>query len=150
MSIKSNNVEPVSADADYYAIKDMVEHSDEAAAGIGRQLVDVFNLKKAKGYSDRYDTLGGTKTDIGVARTVLRILGENNVGVAGVDLSAGGQELADALKLKTDAQHKDRFETAWGSKTVLGVAASALAIFTAANDKMLESAHEESDSGPRS
>lgn len=128
----------------------MVEHSDEAAQKLAVSLLMFLTLKKAKGYIDRYDTLGGTKTDIGVAGTVLRILGENNVGVAGVDLSSGGQALADALKLKTDVQHKDRFETAWGSKTVLGVAASALAIFTVANDKILESGGEEADSSPRS
>ena len=32
-----------------------------------------------------------------------------------------GQMLADALKLKKDPDYKDRYETAWGTKTALGL-----------------------------
>jgi hypothetical protein len=35
-----------------------------------------------------------------------------------------GQLLAEVLKLKKDPEHKDRFQTTWGTKTALGVFAT--------------------------
>jgi len=32
-----------------------------------------------------------------------------------------GEQLVKALKLKRDTEHKDRYQTTWGTKTPLGV-----------------------------
>jgi hypothetical protein len=38
--------------------------------------------------------------------------------------AARGQLLAEVLKLRKDSEHKDRFQTTWGSKTAIGVFAT--------------------------
>lgn len=32
-----------------------------------------------------------------------------------------GQLIADVLKLRKDPEHKDRYQTTWGTKTALGI-----------------------------
>ena len=48
--------------------------STEELEQIGKQIADELLLKKDK--DKRYKTLGGTKTDLGLARTICRILEE--------------------------------------------------------------------------
>lgn len=38
--------------------------------------------------------------------------------------AARGKILAEVLKLRKDSEHKDRFQTTWGSKTEIGVFAT--------------------------
>jgi hypothetical protein len=43
---------------------------------IGREIALELQLKPMKDEPDKYDLIGGTKTNIGLARTVLRIFEE--------------------------------------------------------------------------
>lgn len=59
--------------------------SDEERAEIGEQWAKYFNLKKSNEYNDRYEMEGGTKTGLGVYRTIRDLVrmggdGFNNEG----------------------------------------------------------------------
>jgi hypothetical protein len=41
---------------------------------IGEQLAEIFQLKKAKGYKDRYETTWGTKTAMGIYAVAARLI----------------------------------------------------------------------------
>lgn len=45
------------------------------------------------------------------------------------EADAMGRVLAETLKLKRDPEHKDRWQTTWGSKTNAGLARTVLAEF---------------------
>ena len=53
--------------------------TDKDRANIGEEWAQFFNLKKSKEHPDRYEMTGGTKTALGVYRTVrglVKISGE--------------------------------------------------------------------------
>lgn len=54
----------------------MITLTEKQAESLGRSIVDTFGLRKAKGYTDRYQTEWGTKTVLGVGLTVLRLVDE--------------------------------------------------------------------------
>lgn len=53
-----------------------IRNDDETAFIIGEKIANLLYLKKDKEHSDRWPTTGGTKTNQGLARTVLRIMEE--------------------------------------------------------------------------
>ncbi len=50
-----------------------LDASDELAEKIGKALAEELQLKPARGYKDRYQLLGGTFTNKGLARRIARI-----------------------------------------------------------------------------
>lgn len=57
--------------------------ADVRLAEIGARLAEIFNLKHDPDYPDRWLMEGGNKTNIGLARSFLRIAEEINKGVPG-------------------------------------------------------------------
>jgi hypothetical protein len=111
------------------AIKNLVEKDDVIAALLGSQIAEIFKLRKDSEHpKDRFQTTGGSKTFIGVARTLFRLIEEAGFDMAG-GAGATGQLIADTFKLRKDPTHrKDRFQTTWGAKTVSGLTATAASI----------------------
>jgi len=46
----------------------------EQQAQKGKEIAELLNLKRCKDFPDRYDTSGGTKTDLGLYLTIKRIM----------------------------------------------------------------------------
>lgn len=61
------------------AALDAAVSDDEMAARVGQQIAEVLKLRKREG---RYQTTWGTKTDRGLARMVVRMIGDQIGGAA--------------------------------------------------------------------
>ena len=55
-------------------ILDAIEHDDATAEQLGAKLAEVLKLRCDPDHSDRWQTTWGTKTNIGLARSVARIV----------------------------------------------------------------------------
>lgn len=47
-----------------------------------------------------------------------------------------GAKLAEFLKLRRDPEHRDRWQTSWGTKTDMGLASSVLAFMEQLHDQI--------------
>lgn len=50
--------------------------TDDELAQFGADIIELLNIEPAKGFPDRVNTTGGTKTPLGLGRTIIRILNE--------------------------------------------------------------------------
>lgn len=53
-----------------------IRENDAVAEKVGEKIAAVFHLKKDANQPDRWKTVWGNKTNIGVARTMLRLMEE--------------------------------------------------------------------------